>query len=149
MYFQIYFLIFGWCIWIKTLLLTSKIHVYKLIIDLKKYLYIYLIAQDKKNSWLRPSSTYQVSVFFLQLNIYDRSWFLEMSVIRMFLLWENHDWCWKSYCDDIAFCRCATMIGDCHWGIENFYFPGVMVINNAICTQRVNTMAMFLLHNMS
>jgi hypothetical protein len=35
-------------------LLTLKIHVHELIINLKKYLYIYLIAQDKKNSWLRP-----------------------------------------------------------------------------------------------
>jgi hypothetical protein len=35
-------------------LLTLKIHLYKLTINLKKYLYVYLIAQDRKNSWLRP-----------------------------------------------------------------------------------------------
>ena len=34
-------------------MLILKIYVYKLIIYLKKKLYIYLIVQDKKNSWLR------------------------------------------------------------------------------------------------
>jgi len=34
-------------------LLTLKIYVYKLIINLKKYLYFYIIVEVRKNSWLR------------------------------------------------------------------------------------------------
>ena len=65
-------------------MLTSKIHVYELINDLKKYLYIYLIAQDMKNYWLRPF----IYIYIYELIYSESMAFLEILFSLLFVIWN-------------------------------------------------------------